>query len=288
MKALKILFVLISASAVLCSCGGESTPPELTVAQNIRHNSGTDFDVSLYCDTESYVEGDVKLSYYGEIDTETEGDYNIMITAKDKKGSKTSKETVVTVQKNRSKYSSDTVCKNIKEYIFNLQRNGYQNIGFLGYAEGFGFMAEAVTAKGDFEYNDYSGKLLFEAYQLESEKYSAFNMLFYIQQEVMWYTPKKVRLTAGSDYIDLQVMDEIQAEDKFGFYVTFDEFSEDDIREVPDYAYLEKLHRIAAYKGDVTMTAVGASDTFEMNLSDSQKKDFGDILMIYEEMLTYY
>ncbi len=287
MKKLSVLMLML----VLCFCGcteGKGIPPEITVAKNIKHNSNTEFEISKYCSVENYTDDVIKLTYEGEVNTEKTGDYPITVTAVDKNKNKTSCDVVVTVQKNRTSYSPETICRELKDYIFNLQRNGYQNIGYLGYAEGFGFIAEAVTVNNGFTYNDFKGNMYFEAYQMESEKTCSFNFIFSISDEAMWYYPKKVEFSAGDKKLEFNTTDEFSPEGQTGFYVTLDEMSGVGIKEVPDYAYIEKLKEISKYNGAVKMKAYGASDSFELELTDAQKKDFHDILMVYEEMLSYY
>ena len=286
MKKLSVLMLVLVL--LLCSCNSEAVPPNLTIAENIRHNSGTDFKIEDYCTTESLTDGDVKLSFSGNVDTDTCGDYKIKVTARDESGGETSKDVVVTVQENRSGYSSDTVCKMVRDYILDFRKSGNTNIEFFDYADGFGNMAYASTATGDFTYNGFEGCLYFESYQLEEKKSSFFNMIFMMDEEAMGFFPLSVTLSAGDMTLDLGTTENVQMSGQYGFYTVLNRFNESYVNERPDYEYIEKMSKIADYEGKVILTTTAMNDTFEMEFSEQQKKDFRNMLNIYKEMLTYY
>ena len=280
--------VFLAVIALFCGCEKKVIPPELTMASHIYHSSGTEFYPEDYCKIKSHSGGNVAVTYEGEFDANVEGDYKITVTADDEFGGDVSKEITVTVRENRSGIDNKTVCKNLNEYINGLVDGGMSNISHRDSAEGFGKMASAYSSDGGFEVDGASGKLQFETLHMENERHSALNAVFSVDEKAMWYIPQKVCFTAGDINVEVAVSDGLTENGKYGCYVILNEYGEDSGEKHPDYAALEKLRGIAEYDGEVVMEAIGTSGSYKFVLSDGHKKDFADILGIYEEMLAYY
>lgn len=284
----RLLLVVLALMTVLCGCGKKIIPPELTMASHIYHNEGTDFYPEDYCKIRSHSGGNVAVTYDGELDVNIKGDYKISVTADDEFGGVTSKDITVTVQENRSGLGNKVVCERLEEYINGLIDGGLSNVSYRGDAEGFGNMASAYSSDGKYEADGVAGELVFEVFQLEDERTSVFNAVLEVDEKAMWYIPQKVVLTAADESIEMAVSEGITENGKYGCYAVINEFGENSGEKHPDYAYVEKIRNIANYDGDITLKAVGTSGFYEMKLTEGQKKDFRDILEIYQEMLSYY
>lgn len=283
----RVLILAVAVLLIFSGCAKKVIPPELTMASNIRHSRGYDFYPEDYCRIKSHSGGNISVTYTGEVDISTEGEYNITVTADDEYGGEASKDVTVTVQEDRSGIKNKEVCENLLVYIKEFIA-GAPNLEFRDHAEGFGKMASAYSIDGRYEKDGVSGRLMFEAYQLESERLSVFNAVFTVDEKAMWYIPQKVVFSAGDTEIEMAVNEGITENGKYGCYAVINEYGENSGTKHPDYAYIEKIRNIAEYDGDVIMRAVGTSGSYEFELTAAQKKDFADVLAVYEEMITYY
>lgn len=285
----RFLAIIVASVLILCSCSNEALePPELNISQRIYHNSGTEFDITRYCRSIDVAGKDVLVEYEGVVDVDTLGDYNITVTATDKNGLSTSEDVIVTVRRNRSHYSSDTVYLLVKDYIEYLQNNGFEEIGFIGYADGFGYIADAVSTDNMFSINGNNGIMIFEAYQTKEEKQSVFNMIFEIDKTGMDFLPMEVSIVAGDDEITLPVDSRLSSDARYGFVIALHEQRDYGSFTFPDYDYIEKLRRIAHYDGNVFLNVYQNIKGFRMTLTDKQKENMRNIFYVYDEMLQYY
>ncbi len=287
---MKKLVILLSAAAIcLCSCGeADTVAPELSVPGVIRHSQSEEFNIADYAAAEDNSGGEISLTYDGEIDVDKLGDYSITVTASDKSDNKTEKKVTVSVQKNRKKFSNDAICKSVREYIFDLQSKGHSNIAFKGYANHIGFFSCAYSAAPEFMLGEYPGELIFETVQYEDYKASSFNVVFFVRSDAMWYFPKEAELKCGGETIEISLQDTGEKNGMYGYYAVIDELSEKKDMLTPDFERIENLRKFAESSQPVILRCYNDENFFEYELNEANRKDFADMLNVYEELMTFY
>lgn len=284
----KLILPVIMMMLVLCSCGGESTPPKLEVAENIYQAQNEKFNINKFCKATSDSGSAVSIKYEGNVNVSELGDYPITVIAEDEDGNKTVAEVTVTVRKSKKNLSNDTICKQVREYIFSFIAGGHPNIEFSGYSDEIGFFSKAYSKEPGFKTEtEFEGTLSFEAIQYEDYKASVLNMIFSIDSDAMWYFPEKVELSGNGETLEFPVSDTFQSGKHYGFVTPIGELSEKKNALTPDYKLTESIKNMLS-SGNVTMKAIGKTDSIAIRLTEKQIADFSDILTIYEELLTYY
>lgn len=283
----KLIVPVIFAALALCSCSSDKTPPELDVADRIYQGQNERFNIKKFCTAEDK-DGSVTIKTKGTVDVSELGDYPITVIAEDEAGNKAEKEVTVTVRKSKKNLSNDTICKQVREFIFSFIAGGHSNIEFRGYSDDIGFFSKAYSKEPGFKTaNGFEGTLSFEAVQYEDYKASVLNLIFSIDSDAMWYFPEKIELSGGGEKLEFPVSDTFQSGKHYGFAAAIGELSEKKNQLTPDYKLTESLKKMLS-SGSVTMRAIGKKDSLEIKLTDKQITDFSDILVVYEELLTYY
>lgn len=284
---MKKLILPVALVLLLCSCSGDKTAPKLSVADRIYLGQNEAFDIAEFCEAKDD-SGEVSVKYEGKLDESKLGDYKITAVAEDKAGNRTEKSVVVTVRANKRKLSNDTICKQVREYMFAFIAAGHPNIEFCGYSDDVGFFSKAYSKQPYFETaSGFPATLSFEAIQYEDYKASVMNYVFSIDSDAMWYFPERIELSGGGEKLEFDVVDTFQSGKNYGFVSTLGELSEKKDKLVPDYKMVENLRSLISSK-NVTMRAYGEKDVLELKLTNEQLADFSDILTVYEQLLTYY